>query len=329
MRLKSVRFTIGALVMALIMVLAIQNLVHARWSRGRATTWYRIDHVCRDGVVFALAETSLPPKTLNNISAKLLSDNSVIIPDKSLTLTEPTDLILGIYQMHTIGTFTETWNVPTPLSPGSRVFLSIDNAGNGAYMTVKDCTLANLPPLVEPILFKKENLNATLPPTGSGGPACRPGVEMLQSTLTVTQDVIIGDVTVAMNINHPTVSELRATLTSPKGTNITLFDLVGGSGNSFGVRCKSASSNLIRDEKADFILDDTSTFLLTNGTSPFNKPAFKPQEAFSQFAGENAQGDWTLNICDTQPSSNSGSLECWYLEIAEATYAVYLPLVIK
>lgn len=94
MGLKSVRFAILTLFLALVLVVALQSLVYAGWARGRTTTWYRIDHACRDGVVFALAETSPPPKTLDHVSAKLFSDNSVLIPDKSLTLTEPTDLVL-------------------------------------------------------------------------------------------------------------------------------------------------------------------------------------------------------------------------------------------
>ena len=343
---KTVEFTVLIVFMSIIGVLVIQSLVHAGFRRGGDGIWYSIEQVCTNGIVFKLAleesgTTKIKATKLFDVSAEVWKESKTFTP----TLISPPIAIDGT-TLEFSGLYTEWWSSslsPTlHLNPGERVKLFGDTGSDitfdEAYVTVEDCTV---PPETNPATeayvasLPKTDLYSVIetidiPPSAT----CDP----ISVTLPITKELNIADINVAMYVatdrnNQPFNS--KATLTSPEGTKVVLFDPLTGTTGQFssraiGTYCSKVNNELnsIQDEKADFILDDDSVFSLTdaNVMDPFNETAFKPLEPLSQFVGENAQGDWTLDICDIEPNSN---LRCWYLEIEEGTYTVYLPLVIK
>jgi subtilisin-like proprotein convertase family protein len=94
------------------------------------------------------------------------------------------------------------------------------------------------------------------------------------NVLHVGQAIDIQSITVDLNVTHTWIGDLRITLTSPEGTEVVLHDLSGGSSDN---------------------IHQTYSF-----------PA--------EFFGEQAQGDWVLNVVDVFPA-DGGTLDDWTLHI--------------
>jgi len=108
-------------------------------------------------------------------------------------------------------------------------------------------------------------------------------------TFSVGTNYIVSDVDIGVLLDHTYRRDLEITLTSPSGTTVTLMDYVGGSANNLNVE--------FDDEGTDgTIAAHTSNDSLT----PVYASTRTPQSSLSAFDGQNAQGTWTLKICDQQ-----------------------------
>ena len=121
---------------------------------------------------------------------------------------------------------------------------------------------------------------------------------------TMTSDLVvaglsedIADVNVTLDISHTWVSDLIATLISPTGTRVELFDSVGGSGDDF-------SGTTFDDEAGQAIAD---------GTAPFSG-TYRPSGSLADFDGESANGTWQLEIKDPKKFID-GTLNSWSVTI--------------
>ena len=110
----------------------------------------------------------------------------------------------------------------------------------------------------------------------------------------------IEDIRVEIDISHRWVDDLDAFLVSPTGTRVELFSDVGGSGDNF----------------TNTRLSDDGSLRIDAGSAPFTG-VFQPEESLATFAGENANGKWTLEIHDDF-SAVGGTLNQWSL-ILETT----------
>lgn len=117
------------------------------------------------------------------------------------------------------------------------------------------------------------------------------------STLPITDSVSILDLNVSIDISHTSVGQLRATLTSPSGTQINLFSEVGGTGDHF----------------TDTVFDDQATIPIEAGTAPFTG-RFIPEAPLSALANEDVNGTWSLSIRDLARGER-GTLNSWSLEV--------------
>ena len=133
------------------------------------------------------------------------------------------------------------------------------------------------------------------------------GSPIISSTLAVTTFGEIEDVNVEdILIDHTWVSDLRIELTSPKGTTIELMNNVSGGD------CEEDNVMIAFDDQAAnpySVLDN-----MCNSTPPALSGLFQPSEALSAFAGEEANGTWTLTVFD-DVSQDGGALQNWGLEI--------------
>lgn len=118
----------------------------------------------------------------------------------------------------------------------------------------------------------------------------------------------VGAVRLGFRADHPYRGDLQATLTSPGGTAVVV---IGG---------------IYYDDHAHFdvLLDDTAVSLnLTDGddddpAAPFYDRRALPSEALD-FAGENGDGTWVLEVCDTYPGLDDGTMRSARLEIDAGT----------
>jgi len=116
-------------------------------------------------------------------------------------------------------------------------------------------------------------------------------------TINVASNLIISDINVGVNVSHLRRSDVRVTLTSPGGTTVVLI-----SGAGLGSPVIASPDDY---DNYDVMLDDSSINSLYDNDNDIVAAAFydrtaRPNEALSQFKGEDAFGNWTLTICDTR-----------------------------
>jgi subtilisin-like proprotein convertase family protein len=112
----------------------------------------------------------------------------------------------------------------------------------------------------------------------------------------------IASVSVQLSLTHSYVGDLHVHLRSPSGAHIELFSHVGGSG----------------DDMTSVTFADTAPISIDLGSSPFSGQ-FRPLEPLSTFAGEMANGEWTLEVSDDE-DGDIGSLHAWSLNIVSEGY---------
>ncbi len=101
----------------------------------------------------------------------------------------------------------------------------------------------------------------------------------IQSTITISEQGILKDVSVSVNISHTYIQDLRVALTSPSGESVVLHDRTGGSDDDI-VRNYDLSSN----------------------------------PALMAFAGEQINGDWILKVSD-HAKDDIGHLKHWGIKL--------------
>ncbi len=109
---------------------------------------------------------------------------------------------------------------------------------------------------------------------------------------------VIESVSVRIDVTHARDAELAAWLVSPQGIRMKLFEAVGGEGADF----------------SSTMFSDAASTAIEAGQAPF-VGAFRPAEPLSALAGLSAQGTWTLELVDSNASSNFGALTEWSLEL--------------
>lgn len=103
-------------------------------------------------------------------------------------------------------------------------------------------------------------------------------------------------------LDHTYVGDLVVTLTSPRGTTVTLIDGAGGGGNNF-------CNTLLDDEAKGISIQETGS-----GSAPFSG-AFKPASPLAAFRGEDPNGRWTLRVSDTA-GGDIGSVRAFSLIVS-------------
>ena len=120
------------------------------------------------------------------------------------------------------------------------------------------------------------------------------------SIITFTEDVLITDVNIMLNIEHTWDADLDVKLIAPDGTTeVILFEDIGATGDNF----------------TNTVLDDDASLAITDeiATPPFTG-SFRPEGSFTDFNGLMSAGDWTLYIKDDD-NGDQGTLLNWSIEI--------------
>jgi subtilisin-like proprotein convertase family protein len=122
------------------------------------------------------------------------------------------------------------------------------------------------------------------------------------STVQVTAPGTVLDVNVRLDITHPWVSDLTATLIAPDGTRGLLFH------SPYGAYTDGNFTDTVLDDDAFTPIDNSS-----GATAPFTG-TFQPDGSLADFNGLDASGTWTLEIEDDGPR-DTGTLNSWAIEM--------------
>ncbi len=127
------------------------------------------------------------------------------------------------------------------------------------------------------------------------------GTPTVTSVLTILQSGIITDLNVS-NIkgSHDKVKDLKVSLLSPAGTEVTLFESICGNVSQFNLG-----------------LNDESPFNIA--CPPLGGLSYKPQSPLAAFKDQNQIGDWTLKVQVIDNAGQGGTLEKWSLEFCAST----------
>ena len=135
-------------------------------------------------------------------------------------------------------------------------------------------------------------------PDGSGiGSDAVPGPPV-NSVLHIPNSMVIGSVQVLnLQATHPFAQDLEFHLVSPANTNVLLLQGKCGANDNFNLS-----------------LDDSAALTLESPNACDDGQAHQPQQPLSNFAGQNASGQWTLVVRD-DAGGDVGTLETWSLQI--------------
>ncbi len=312
MKRKQVLSLTAVLVVAAVMLLTV-SLVQARWFH-LSSMQFLVQEICTDGIYFGLADGG-PARPNTAVLFELAGSVTISKPVTTLPHTVylpppgPEDIrsYSGFYVLH--------W--PTPQSVGTQITI-----------TVMDGQVPRPIQDTNPLLIDNCSLGSL--PGGTILHACStdtPGTlhTSLNSSLHFPENLRIFNVDVQMFVTHTWDSDVIATLISPRGTQVQLFSGIGGSGDNFGSSCGLGNIN------PNFYLRDDGTYLTV--TSPFPPSigyysAYRPQSPLSVLKGENASGNWTLNLVDNYPPLDDGQLLCWCLNV-NGYYVNNLPSILK
>ena len=175
---------------------------------------------------------------------------------------------------------------------------------------VNSCGLADVSTafsFTTPNLFQAETLPVTI---RSDEPTS------VSSTLSISENLVITDINVGVDVSHTYVAELIVTLESPAGSVVTLLSQD---------TCLNPDNSSGSDINAVF--DDDGSDLVCGSSSPVVSGIIRPQQGnLDTFNNQSTQGNWILTITDIF-SGDGGSLDNFTLEIStDGTYVNKAPI---
>ncbi len=125
------------------------------------------------------------------------------------------------------------------------------------------------------------------------------------SSISITDNSIIENITVNVKITHPWVHDLTLSLESPTGRIIELL----------GKQCFGSNHDI------DAVFDDSGASVECKSTTPTITGIIKPTQDLSDLNGENSIGSWKLKVVDNA-AGDEGSIESWSLNICSSKEVV-------
>lgn len=118
----------------------------------------------------------------------------------------------------------------------------------------------------------------------------------LSRTFNVTDNFIIDDLNVGINLEHTWRGDVGIQLISPSGTSIIIGAQNGDSNDHYNLLLDDSSTNPLND---GVTTDNLTPLYEANRTAA-------PANPLSAFNGENANGTWTIGFCNTDFSTSGG-----------------------
>lgn len=143
------------------------------------------------------------------------------------------------------------------------------------------------PGFAQQVIPYNETVDGSIP-TSNTSPCPVP----TERKFTVPENYTIDDVNIGVLINTLRRSSLQLSLTSPAGTTRTLIVALGGVRANLNVLFDSAQPASVSSHS---VLNDTA--LSTTVVPPYQR-SFAPLDSLNNFNGQNANGVWTLKMCN-------------------------------
>ena len=128
----------------------------------------------------------------------------------------------------------------------------------------------------------------------------------LYDTIHITEDGILVDLNVELDITHTYDGDVEIYLISPNGTEIDLCVGHGASGNNF----------------VGTIFDDEAVVHISQGSAPFTG-SYIPDEALATYIDQSITGDWILRVYDNA-ANDQGTLDAWCLNLFYSSDPIYI-----
>ena len=181
---------------------------------------------------------------------------------------------------------------PGSATPDSEaLFITVKDAGT-YYLSVISASGAGSYVLSTTVLPRGDDSACTTYASTNVPVAIPSGPGAITSTLTIPDGVLIGDLEVALDINHTFMSDLDVELTSPSGNTVALFNDVGPS--------------TVSDRKLDVVLADEAALpiQISSVTPAIDGFHFMPEltSRLEWFDGQATAGTWTLTVATMLPA---------------------------
>ncbi|WP_405351228.1 reprolysin-like metallopeptidase [Nonlabens sp. Asnod3-H03] len=184
-------------------------------------------------------------------------------------------------------TAASTYTLTTGLDEDTIYYWRVRNknvCGDGPFSASRSFRTANI------VCFNESS--TVVPITISSGPP-----SSFDTIITVTDNVVINDIVLNIDLSHTWMSDVDIYLTSPSGTQITIIE----------DRCNN------RNDLLATFTDDGAALQCTFA-APTVSGTILAVDTFSSFNGGNALGDWVLTVAD-DTDQDGGSLNGWSVDI--------------
>lgn len=116
--------------------------------------------------------------------------------------------------------------------------------------------------------------------------------------ISVAESFAVADLDVGFLATHTWRTDIQLDLTSPAGTTVRLINAP--------TNVNYDNYNVLLDDEAATLINTGSHAASDGVSAPPYQSRVRPNNALSAFDGQNAQGTWTLTICDAFPSADDG-----------------------
>ncbi len=125
--------------------------------------------------------------------------------------------------------------------------------------------------------------------------------------INVPDTYIVGDIEFGFNADHNERGDIQVTLESPAGTRIQVIGTSGDGDNNYDVLLDDASANALDDGDAD------------NTAAPLYDRTAQPSIVLNAFIGQQANGDWRVEVCDDDVNGVTGTFNSAQLQLTGLT----------
>ncbi len=138
-------------------------------------------------------------------------------------------------------------------------------------------------------------------------------VSTVFDTISVPNALAVASTKVNLDISHTYTGDLKATLTSPQGSMISLFDQPGVPATTFGCSNDDLLVSFY-DDAANTAADFENT---CNSTAPSISGDYQPIQPLGALQGQPGSGNWILTVEDVF-DEDGGAINEWSVEICAA-----------